>query len=104
MEDGKLLAACAGSDGGNGRLLTPATDSGARDGVVRDWVLRQRPAEESQLAPEDLESADECFLTNSRIGVMPVTEIDGRRLPSRKTGDALATVYREEIVGGGSGF
>ena len=84
----------------DGRLLTPATDSGARDGVVRDWVLRQRPAEESQLAPEDLESADECFLTNSRIGVMPVTEIDGRRLPSRKTGDALATVYREEIFGG----
>lgn len=84
----------------DGRVLTPATDLGARDGVVRDWVLRHRPVEESQLAPEDLETADECFLTNSRIGVMPVTEIDGRHLPSRKTGTALATLYREEILGG----
>ena len=84
----------------DGRLLTPATELGARDGVVRDWVLRHRPVEESQLAPEDLETADECFLTNSRIGVMPVAEIDGRSLPSRKTGDALATLYREEILGG----
>ncbi len=83
----------------DGRLYTPATSSGARDGVVRDWVLRRMPVEESLFSCEDLAKAEECFLTNSRIGVMPVAEIDGRLL-SRQTGEALSSFYREEILGG----
>lgn len=83
-----------------GRISTPALSLGARDGVVRDWVMRRLAAEESQLAIEEIENAEECFLTNSRIGVMPVGEIDGRLLPSRQTGEALAAIYREEILGG----
>ncbi|MEI6338900.1 MAG: aminotransferase class IV, partial [Verrucomicrobiota bacterium] len=71
----------------NGRLHTPALSLGARDGVVRGWVLRHLSVEESQLAPEEIENAEECFLTNSRIGVMPVGEIDGRLLPSRQSGE-----------------
>jgi branched-subunit amino acid aminotransferase/4-amino-4-deoxychorismate lyase len=47
---------------------------------------------------EDAKTADECFLTNSRLGVMPVSEIDGRQLPSREAGMALAALYRERIL------
>jgi branched-chain amino acid aminotransferase len=89
----------------NGELLTPLISDGALDGITRAVMfeiaekLGIRVIERS-LTRYDIFIADECFLTNSRIGVMPVTEIDGRHLPSRKTGDALTTLYREEILGG----
>jgi branched-subunit amino acid aminotransferase/4-amino-4-deoxychorismate lyase len=80
------------------RVLTPPLALGARDGVVRAWVADHIPVEESPLVVEDLASSAECFITNSRLGVAPVAEIDGRKLPSRAAGDWLAVLYREEIL------
>ena len=51
------------------------------------------------LSLEDVNQADECFLTSSRLGVMPVAEIEGRSMPSRNRGEALAALYREKILG-----
>jgi branched-subunit amino acid aminotransferase/4-amino-4-deoxychorismate lyase len=81
-----------------GRVVTPPLGSGARDGVVREWVRSHIPVEETLLVVEDLEAAAECFVTNSRLGVLPVSEIDGRPLPSRATGEWLAALYREKIL------
>ena len=61
-------------------------------GVIRAWIKEMTPVEESLLSLEDIETADECFLTNSRIGVMPVAEIEGRRLPSRSSRRGLGGV------------
>ena len=80
-----------------GRVRTPARSEGARDGVVRGWVTEKIAVEETRLALEDVEAAEECFVTNSRLGVFPVAEIDGRPLPSRGIGDWLREVYGEEI-------
>lgn len=82
----------------DGELRTPPLDSGARDGIVRNWVTRQLTVREVSVLPEDLERAEECFLTNSRLGVMPVREVEGRGLPGRKTGAHLAESYREKIL------
>lgn len=82
-----------------GTLQTPALVCGARDGVVREWVRAHHPAEEAQLSVDDLSEVEECFLTNSRIGIMPVLEIDGRPLPSQQIGLTLAKSYREEVLG-----
>lgn len=81
-----------------GVLQTPAAGAGARRGVVRGWIKEMTTVEETLLSLEDINGADECFLTNSRLGVMPVSEIDHLRLPSRKTGEALAALYRERIL------
>lgn len=81
-----------------GVVRTPAREMGARDGVVRDWVCRQLPVEETLLSVDDVENADECFLTNSRLGVMPVVEISGRRLPGRSMANHLASLYREKVL------
>lgn len=80
-----------------GEVRTPAARLGARRGVVRQWVQETTPVEEAFLSLEDIELADECFLTNSRIGVMPVAELEARRLPSRSRGESLAAWYRERI-------
>jgi branched-chain amino acid aminotransferase len=81
-----------------GRLVTPPLRDGARDGVVRSWVMANIPVEEGPVVVEDLDAAAEGFVTNSRLGVIPVSEIDGRVLPSRTAGNWLAALYREKIL------
>jgi 4-amino-4-deoxychorismate lyase len=66
-------------------LLTPRIDQCGVAGVMRRVVLREArqvgiPARECELRAENLQAADEIFLTNSRIGIWPVRALDGREL------------------------
>jgi branched-subunit amino acid aminotransferase/4-amino-4-deoxychorismate lyase len=72
------------------RLCTPPRSSGARPGVIREWVIGRRKVEERRLRREDVVNADEIFLTNSWIGVMPVATVEGRPLGPRWIGPKLA--------------
>jgi len=83
----------------DGELRTPPLMQGARDGVLRDWVLNNSHACEAMVTMEDLSRATECFLTNSRIGILPVSVIEGRALPSQSTGRLLYDSYRENVLG-----
>lgn len=73
------------------RLFTPALECGVLAGVMRAAVLgaaRSLGLEAcEQIAPgEALAAVDAVFLTNSLIGVRPVSDLDGRALaPSRLT-------------------
>jgi branched-subunit amino acid aminotransferase/4-amino-4-deoxychorismate lyase len=80
-------------------LRTPPVRIGARQGVVRAWIKEMTPVDENLISFDDIKQADECFLTNSRLGVMPVAELEGRWLPSRNRGEALAALYRERVLG-----
>lgn len=71
-------------------IATPTRSSGARAGVIREWVLGRRKVEEGRLRREDVLNADEIFLTNSWIGVMPVATLEGRPLGPRSVGPKLA--------------
>ncbi len=82
----------------DGELRTPPLMVGARDGVVRSWVLKNSSAREDLITVDDLARATECFVTNSRIGILPVREIDGRELPSRSVGRLLYDTYRENVL------
>jgi len=69
----------------NGRLRTPRVDVCGVAGVMRRVVLREAEragvvAEECVLARADLDSASEVFLTNARIGIWPVRQLDSRVL------------------------
>lgn len=64
----------------DGRWVTPALETGTRDGAVRAWVLESIEADEQILNPEALGRVAAAFLTNSRIGVRPVAVMDGRPL------------------------
>ncbi|MBU6950943.1 branched-chain-amino-acid transaminase [Hahella sp. HN01] len=68
-----------------GRLLTPPTSDGALAGVTRSVIMELAQANnisvsERTLTPYDLYTADECFLTGSGAGILPVAEVDGRPL------------------------
>ncbi|HSL02995.1 MAG TPA: aminotransferase class IV [Nitrospiraceae bacterium] len=65
-----------------GRLCTPALACGLLDGITRDIVLSlaqeaQIPIDEGYFGVEAIHKADECFLTNTSMEVMPVTAVDG---------------------------
>jgi branched-subunit amino acid aminotransferase/4-amino-4-deoxychorismate lyase len=72
------------------RISTPPRSSGARQGVIREWVIARRKVEERRLRREDVVNADEIFLTNSWLGVMPVATVEGRPLGHRTIGPKLA--------------
>ena len=66
-------------------LLTPRIDQCGVAGVMRRVVLREArrvgiPARECELHAENLQAADEVFLTNARIGIWPVRTLDARQL------------------------
>lgn len=71
-------------------VLTPSRGSGCRMGVIREWVIKRRKVEERRLRREDIVNADEIFLTNSWIGVMPIATLEGRALGPRSIGPRLA--------------
>jgi 4-amino-4-deoxychorismate lyase len=65
--------------------LTPRIDLCGVAGVMRRVVLREArrvgiPARECELRAQDLQAADEVFLTSARIGIWPVRTLDGREL------------------------
>ncbi len=72
------------------RISTPQRPSGARAGVIREWVIGRRKVEERRLRREDVVNADEIFLTSSWIGVLPVATLEGRPLGARVIGPRLA--------------
>jgi len=71
-------------------LHTPRRSSGARSGVIREWVINRRKVQERRLRREDVLAADEIFLTNSWIGIHPVATVEGRPLGPRSVGPRLA--------------
>lgn len=63
-----------------GRLVTPRVDTAGVAGVMRGIVLREAArlgiaSELRDLTLEDVTGADEVFVTNARIGVVPVTRV-----------------------------
>lgn len=84
-----------------GVLLTPPVTEGALDGITRGVILElaqqlRIPAKEIPIGPYDLFTADECFLTGTGAELIPVREIDGRKLPAcpGPVFDALAAAFK----------
>jgi branched-chain amino acid aminotransferase len=66
-------------------LLTPPVFEGALEGITRNLVIRLAsqaniPVVEHPLTPYDLYTAEECFLTGTGAELIPVAEVDGRKI------------------------
>jgi branched-chain amino acid aminotransferase len=75
----------------NGRLSTPALDCGLLDGITRQVVMQlakelHLPIEEGHFTVDELEQADECFLTNTSMEIMPVVRIGNKRVANGAPG------------------
>lgn len=74
-----------------GCLLTPPVAAGLLPGITRARVLalaRENgiPAREERITPALLPRAEECFLTGSLTGVVPLTTLDGQAIGGGRPG------------------
>ena len=79
----------------SGRLLTPPPDAGILEGITRGAVMELAHAagiecREATLTRYDLYTSDECFLTGTAAEVIPVVEIDGRKVGAGTPGPITA--------------
>jgi branched-subunit amino acid aminotransferase/4-amino-4-deoxychorismate lyase len=74
-----------------GAVLTPPVEDGALPGITRAAVLDLARSdrintEEASFPKEDLFGANEAYLTNAVMGVMPLVSVDGAAIGSGKPG------------------
>ncbi len=94
----------------DGRLLTPPLDTPVLPGITRAIVLELAGRagisfEERPCTINDLLEADEAFLTNAIMEIMPVTQVEKKGIGAEKPGATtkqLAEAYREMTAGSGS--
>ena len=58
-------------------IITASSQTGLFPGVIRAVLLEALPIEEKQIRVYDLETMDGCFVTNSIVEILPVSEIAG---------------------------
>lgn len=85
----------------NGVIRTPARDCGCRRGTVRRWIVEKSGSrvEEGRWGVEELDGAEEIFLTNARIGIKPVGWWRGKKMEGTETAETLANAFGSEEVG-----
>lgn len=86
----------------DGRIITRALSNDILHGITRAAVLRfaqeaQMPVEERSFTVDEAKDADEAFVTSASTFVMPVVEIDGKKLGTGAPGP-LATRLREIYI------
>jgi branched-chain amino acid aminotransferase len=81
------------------RLCTPALACGILDGITRGIILQL--AQEHQISVEEglfeigaLRLAQECFLSNTTMEIMPVTALDGRPIGTGKPGPLTKRLHQ----------
>jgi len=87
-------------------LTTPHESTGILMGVTRRMVLELGRREglvtdERAFHKDELYDADEVFITNTTMEVMPVTGIDGRKVAGGKVGEyavKLKEAYEREVL------
>ncbi len=85
-----------------GVLKTPALNNSVLEGITRRVVLEiarelKIPIEEGLLLAEDVLTADEVFITNSGIDIVPVIRVDDTFVGNKKPG-ILTGLLRDEFL------
>lgn len=82
-----------------GRLCTPSLDCGILDGITRGVILtlareNKIAVSEGRFGVETLRQAEECFLSNTTMEVMPVTTLDSRPIGKGKPGPLTKQLHQ----------
>lgn len=84
----------------NNVLITPPVWAGALKGITRDAVMDVAvkaglTVKEEVLSRHELFVADECFLTGTAAELIPVVDIDGRKIGNGRPGTVTMKLLRE---------
>ena len=82
----------------NGKLCTPSSSEGILAGITRETVFEIADKEgievlDARLSPYDIYNADEIFFSSTAGAIIPVVEVDGRRVTSGIPGPITKRIY-----------
>ena len=67
-----------------GRLFTPPVSCGLLPGIMRRFVLESFSVNEQVLRRKDVMKMEECFVSNSLMGIMPVVRLGDKEFCKRE--------------------
>lgn len=84
-------------------LMTPSVESGLLNGITRMTVRELAGrlgvrVQERAITLRDLYGADEVFITNTTLGIMPVRQVDGVRYRVGRLTSLMAAEYEKEVA------
>jgi branched-chain amino acid aminotransferase len=85
------------------KVWTPPLSSGCLPGVTRDILLHEIQAQgyeiaEKAILPEELEQADDVFITSTTRALLPVVEVDGRKVGGKGGAQKVLQTAFEKYV------
>jgi branched-chain amino acid aminotransferase len=83
----------------NHKLMTPSAENGFLEGITRQCMMDlalslKLKVVEATLDRHDLYNADECFLTGTAAGVVPIVKIDGRKIGNGRPGKLTSEISK----------
>lgn len=63
------------------QLYTPPVEAGLLPGIIRAYLCQRYDVVEKTIMPDEINSFDECFITNSLMGIMPVRQFGSHAFP-----------------------
>ncbi len=82
----------------NGTAYTPSLDEGVLPGLTRSTILSMQgltPIIETKLSPQDIIDADECFITSTTREVVPVTEVEHKKIGNGTPGPITLRILQD---------
>lgn len=76
-----------------GRLFTPPVSCGLLPGIVRRFVLESFSVNEQVLRRKDVMKMEECFVSNSLMGIMPVVRLGEKEFCKREITEKCRQAY-----------
>ena len=81
----------------NGVICTPQVSCGLLPGILREYLCETEDVEETDIYVQDLKQYQECFVTNSLMGIMPVRQIGGIRFEEDRVTKKLMRKYQDMV-------
>ncbi|MGP1438760.1 MAG: aminotransferase class IV [Treponema sp.] len=78
-------------------IFTPSIKSGILPGIMRAYIISNYKVKEEEISKEFIEDADECFVTNSLMGIMPI-KVLGTKIFSKKEQASLMLKEYEALL------
>lgn len=77
----------------NGHLETPQKSCGLLPGIMREYICESEEVSETVIYPDMLYRYEECFVTNSLMGIMPVKKLGEKTFAKKEKTEELIKKY-----------
>lgn len=81
----------------NGHLETPKKSCGLLPGIIREYLCDTEKVHETVIYPDMLYRYEECFVTNSLMGIMPVRRLGMTEFKKKEQTEELRKKYLVNI-------